>query len=544
MNKVRIICRQSRLSLLQAEMVKERILAVQPAAAIEIISRSSRGDRELTVPLSSLDGTDFFTEEIFEALQNNEADIAVHSLKDMSAPHFFSHEAFAIADRDDTRDIAIFNNTIEEKIRRGETIIIGTCSPRREEMAIGFLKKALPQLNNEIKIEVKSIRGNVESRLKQLDEGNYDGTILATAGLNRLLKKPIPNPSPWEGLLESSTKENIQSNEEIITHLLSDKKLMLLPLIECVPAPCQGAIVAEANPENADAVELLKMINDKHLFEEAYNEKREAWKYGTGCLQKFGVTTLHTANGKILYAAGEDTNGKTFQHWHGLPELNLDEEQLFSSTDCMKGFFEYAWSDAEINIEQPVIFIANYKSMQKGSIELMQLNGASQQKSHSSNAAGKQKIVFASGTRTWFELAKLGYWVTGSADALGAESFLPSLQMPLFNIHRNDVCILTHNEAAERWKQKGYHAVSNYKLISKNNEAVAAAIASADFLFWSSYSQYKYYKQYIKPGAVHLCAGGETAALLKPAGEEPVIFPTIKAFEQWRKTFTRSRSVA
>jgi porphobilinogen deaminase len=540
LNKVRIICRQSRLSLLQAEMVRQKILAVHPAAAIEIIGRSSRGDRELSVPLSSLDGTDFFTEEIFEALLNNEADIAVHSLKDMSAPHFFSHSAFAVVDRDDTRDVAIFNLDIEEKIKAGETIIIGTCSPRREEMAIGFLKKALPQLSKEIKIEVKSIRGNVESRLKQLDEKKYDGTILATAGLNRLLK-PIPNPSQREGLTETQITEDELSNQKVIRQLLSDKKIMLLPLIECVPAPCQGAIVAEAHPENIYAMELLKKINNTILFEEAYNEKREAWKYGTGCLQKFGVTTLHTANGNILYAAGEDTNGKAFQHWHGLPELNIDEEQLFSSTDCMKDFFEYEWLEENIAIEQKVIFIANYKSVQKPHLNPLRLEaeGLSEPLLFFNN-----KKIFASGTRTWFELAKMGYWVTGSADALGVESFLPSLQMPLFNIMLDDVCILTHNEAAERWKQKGYHAISNYQLVSKKNDTVTSAIASADFLFWSSFSQYNYYKEYIKPGATHLCAGGETAALLKQAGEEPVIFPTIKAFEQWRKAFIRSRSVA
>ena len=95
---------------------------------------------------------------------------------------------FAVVDRDDTRDVAIFNNDIEEKIKRGETIIIGTCSPRREEMATVFLQKALPQLSTEIKIETKAIRGNVETRLRKLNSGEYDATILATAGLNRLLR--------------------------------------------------------------------------------------------------------------------------------------------------------------------------------------------------------------------------------------------------------------------------------------------------------------------------------------------------------------------
>jgi hydroxymethylbilane synthase len=309
LNTVRIICRHSRLSLLQAELVKQKIHVAEPDAEVIIIGRTSRGDRELLVPLSSLDGSDFFTQEIFEALQNNEADIAVHSLKDMSASHFFSHDAFAITDRDDVRDIVIFNATIEEKIEAGEPIIIGTCSPRREEMAVNFLKKALPQLNTEIKIETKSIRGNVEGRLQQLQEGKYDGTILATAGLNRLLR----------------SKEDASA----VKALLYDKKLMLLPLIECVPAPCQGAIVAEAHPTNAAAVSLLKKINNIKLFEEACQEKEEAYKYGTGCLQKFGVTTLHTSNGTTLYAAGEAADGTSFQKWFGLAQLEIPEDELF-----------------------------------------------------------------------------------------------------------------------------------------------------------------------------------------------------------------------
>ncbi len=516
MNTVRIICRHSRLSLLQAEMVRQKIHAVQPNAEVIIISRSSRGDKELTVPLSSLDGTDFFTGEIFEALQNNEADIAVHSLKDMSANHFFSHTAFAIADRDDTRDVAIFNSTIEEKIKRGETIIIGTCSPRREDMAIHFLKKALPQLTNEITLETKSIRGNVESRLKQLHEGNYDGTILATAGLNRLLRSEQDAPA--------------------LRLLLADKKLMLLPLIECVPAPCQGAIVAEADPSNQPAVELLKKINNLPLFREAFNEKKEAAQYGTGCLQKFGVTTLHTSNGNILYAAGEAADGTTFQKWTPLPQLEMAGKQLFSSTDCMKDFFDYRWNEEETFIPQPVIFIANYKAIQKNAGMLLSNNNLINK--------ANSKTIFVSGTRTWLELAKQGHWITGSADALGVESFLPALGMPVFNIAKNDICLLTHREAALRWRQKGYQAVSNYALISKHDAMVAAAVSKADYLFWSSFSQYHYYNQYVKPGATHLCTGGETAALLKDAGIAPVIFPTIKAFEQWRKFSTRSHSVA
>ena len=287
MQRIRIICRDSRLSLLQAELVKQKIEKVIPGSFVEIIGRSSRGDRELSVPLSSLDGTDFFTEEIFQALHLGEAELAVHSLKDMSAPHFFSHDAFAVVDRDDKRDVAIFNPEVVEKIKRGEPIRIGTCSPRREEMATEFLKKALPTTGEEIHIETRSIRGNVESRLQQLRKSEYDGTILATAGLNRLLRS---------------------ATAPMIRNLLMGKKLMFLPLIECVPAPCQGTIVVEANPDNAAMAYLLSQINNIDLLKEAIAEKKEAYQYGTGSLQSFGVTSFTHSNGKWMVSLRATTS--------------------------------------------------------------------------------------------------------------------------------------------------------------------------------------------------------------------------------------------
>jgi hydroxymethylbilane synthase len=477
--------------------------------------------------LHTVEGSDFFTQDIFDALANNEADIAVHSLKDMSSEHFFGENKFAVVDRDDTRDVAIFNNNVEAKIRNNEIIIIGTCSPRREEMATVFLKKALPQLSDEIKIETRPIRGNVETRLRKLKSGEYDATILATAGLNRLLR----------------------SNEDaqLIKELLADKKLMLLPLIECVPAPCQGAIVAEAHPLNVKAIEILNKINDRQIVAECYNEKKEAFKYGAGCIQKFGVTTINTKNRKYLYAAGTDAEGTEFVKWNPLPGLKI-EGKLFSSTDVMKGFFDYVpiaigRKNEELVFDKPVVFVANYKAIQNSSVELLALKSATQRKFNNSNQLGS-KIILASGTKTWFELAKKGYWVRASADALGFEFLLPSLKMPLLNIKPEEITILTHDSAAERWKAKGYDAVSNYKLISKNDEEIQRSITNADAIFWTSFSQYEFYGKYAKKGVKHLCAGGETAELLKQAGIETVIFPTIKAFEQWRKYSIRSHSVA
>lgn len=489
------------------QIVQRKIEQAFPDVHVQLVHRSSLGDELQHVPLHTVEGQDFFTRAIVDALHSGEADIAVHSLKDMSSAHFFSDQAFAVVDRDDPRDLAIFNPAIEEKISRGQTIIMGTCSPRREEMATVFLKKALPQLKNEIRIETRPIRGNVETRLRKLDDGEYDATILATAGLNRLLR---------------STEDG-----SLIRSLLSNKKIMLLPLIDCVPAPCQGAIVAEANPTHKRAVELLHAINEPALYHTAFAEKKTGMLYGTGCLQQFGVTSIQTHQGHYLYAAGKDETGQSFAAWDPLPSLSIDPRDVFSSTDHMREFFTYEWRAALPEIKEPVVFIANYKLLD-GVINKVAL---------------KDKVILVSGTKTWFELARQGYWVSAGADALGFDYLLPSLSMPLFGITAKDILILTHEAAAQRWQKKGLAAACTYKLIPVFNPTLFEQIANASAICWSSYAQFTAYGHHAKTGVIHICAGGETATQLKQAGIDPVIFPTIKAFEQWRKSNTRLPNV-
>ena len=193
----------------------------------------------------------------------------------------------------------------------------------------------------------------------------------------------------------------------------------------------------------------------------------------------------------------------------------------------MRDFFTYEWRAALPEIKEPVVFIANYKLLD-GVIN---------------KAALKDKLIHVSGTKTWFELARQGYWVTGSADALGFEFLLPSLSMPLLGIAAKDILILTHEAAAQRWQKKGLAAACTYKLIPVFNPTLFEQIANASAICWSSYAQFAAYGHHAKPGVTHICAGGETATQLKQAGIDPVIFPTIKAFEQWRKSNTRLPNV-
>ena len=120
METIRLTGRGSRLSLLQMEKVRQKINVAFPHLYVQLITRDSRGDELAEIPLQTLEGSDFFTSEGFKSLSTGEADIAVHSLKDMSAEHFFGNHEFAIIDRDDNRDIAIFNSNVFEKLRRGD----------------------------------------------------------------------------------------------------------------------------------------------------------------------------------------------------------------------------------------------------------------------------------------------------------------------------------------------------------------------------------------------------------------------------------------
>jgi len=502
MKKIRLTGRSSRLSLLQIERVKDRILSIFPDVEVEVFARESRGDILQDIPLHTVEGTDFFTADLYRGLSAGEADIAVHSLKDMSAEHFFAENIFAVVDRDDTRDVAIFNANVTEKIAAGETLVVGTCSPRREEMAVEFLSKALPSLKGAVSIEVKPIRGNVETRLRKLDAGEYNGTILATAGLNRLL---------CDG-----------ENRIIIKKLLEGKKIMVLPLIECVPAPCQGAIVAECLPGNKEAVEILRAINKPELMADCIREKKTASAYGSGCIQKFGVTSLNLGKLKFGYAAGKDQQEQVINNWSGLPEINVKSGNIFSSTDYMADFFSYDHTTENLRINTPIVFIANYKAIQnKEAVELI-----------------KEKRVWASGTKTWYELARKGIWVEGCADALGLESLLPVFQMPLLNILQTDVTVITHSAAALHWKRKGWNAVARYSLKAKQNESLKEAIKKAGFIFWTSFGQYEMYSSVVQADAVHASPYGETSERLKQSGIEPIIFPTIKSFNIWRSSVT------
>ena len=170
-----IASRESALAIWQAEHIRDRLRALYPQTAVEILGMTTQGDQILDVTLSKIGGKGLFVKELETALENGSADLAVHSLKDVPM-HLPSGFALAcIAEREDPRDAFVSNDYAAlQDLPPGS--IVGTSSLRRESQ----LRANFPHLR------IEPLRGNVQTRLRKLDEGQYAAIILAAAGLKRL----------------------------------------------------------------------------------------------------------------------------------------------------------------------------------------------------------------------------------------------------------------------------------------------------------------------------------------------------------------------
>jgi hydroxymethylbilane synthase len=222
-NPIRIATRRSRLALWQAEHVMSLLRAAHPRVPVELVPMSTQGDRVLDRALAEVGGKGLFVKELEVAMQEDRADIAVHSMKDVPSelpPGFCIAAALPRANPNDA--------FISLKFRRFADLPqgarVGTSSPRRQAQ----LRNARPDLAIEL------LRGNVETRLRRLEEGSLDAILLACAGLERL------------GLGERITE--------------------VLDADFCVPAVGQGVIGIECREDDGRSREVLAALHHEESF--------------------------------------------------------------------------------------------------------------------------------------------------------------------------------------------------------------------------------------------------------------------------------------
>ena len=218
--KIRIATRKSPLALWQANFVKQNLLLAHKDLKVELIPMVTQGDIILDSPLSKIGGKGLFVKQLEQAILNNEADIAVHSIKDIPAQFPEGLMLAAICQRDEVRD-AFVANKYASLNDLPEGAIVGTSSLRRQCQ----LRSHFPHLI------IKDLRGNVGTRLNKLDDGQYDAIILASVGLKRL------------------------SLEHRITQYI-DTDLIL-------PAVGQGAIGIESRTDDKQILDIISVLDDK-----------------------------------------------------------------------------------------------------------------------------------------------------------------------------------------------------------------------------------------------------------------------------------------
>jgi hydroxymethylbilane synthase len=170
-----IATRKSPMALWQAEFIKKELGLHYPHCDISLLPMSTVGDERTDVPLTEIGGKSLFVKSLQQALLDKRADIAVHSIKDMSVHAVAGLDLAAVYKRDDPRD-ALISNNYSSFLELPENATIGTSSPRRQALLCAIRPNITPT----------NLRGNVGTRLKKLDDGHYDAIVLSAAGLHRL----------------------------------------------------------------------------------------------------------------------------------------------------------------------------------------------------------------------------------------------------------------------------------------------------------------------------------------------------------------------
>jgi len=266
--RLRIATRKSLLALWQAEYVKAELLKHHPDLDVELVPMTSRGDKILDVPLAKVGGKGLFVKELEQALLDGTADIAVHSMKDVPMEFPEGLGLSVICLREDARDAFVSNRYANfDELPAGS--VVGTSSLRRQ---CQLLAKR-PDLT------VKFLRGNVQTRLQKLDDGEYDAIILAAAGLIRL---------------------------ELETRIRS-----FISVDFSLPAGGQGAVGIECRMNDDATQELLSPLHHELTAQQVIAERAMNRRLQGGCQVPIACYAVHTNDGLWLRGLVGSPDGKT-----------------------------------------------------------------------------------------------------------------------------------------------------------------------------------------------------------------------------------------
>lgn len=297
--------RGSKLALWQADYVEQRLREEYPGLQVTQKRISTKGDRILDVPLAKIGGKGLFTKELEEEMLSGSIDLAVHSLKDMPAKVPDGLMIAAVTKRLDPGD-ALVSNRFSSFSELSQGARVGTSSLRRRAQ----LLCARPDLT------MIDLRGNVNTRLRKLDEGEYDAIVLAVAGLKRLgfadrIREVLPQtmvlPAVGQGALAIETRADDKETRDMLAFLRDDETICCAEaersFLARVEGGCQVPVGVYATAEGDDLkVEaVIASLDGRRSYRGTVNgAKADAAKLGKGLAEKL----LNEGGAKILQELG------------------------------------------------------------------------------------------------------------------------------------------------------------------------------------------------------------------------------------------------
>jgi len=512
---LRLGTRRSALAWVQSSQVAAALRAAHPGLDVELVGIETRGDRVLDKPLSQIEGKEFFTAELDHALAEGRVDFTVHSLKDLSLERPREFVLAAVPKRANPRDIALFAPDVPQRLADGAGLVIGTSSPRRAELLPPFLKRALPHGARNA-LNLVNLRGNVDSRLRRLheprgSERHLDGIVLAMAGLSRLYA-------------DTSTE---REGRKLLDSLLAGLNIMVLPLTDSPGAPGQGALAIECRASDDATRQLLAVLEDPATRGAITLERQLLAEHGGGCHQRFGATLQWLPGlGGLLRTGGRSGSDVDITGERWLPDVVVADPvgavKAWDGSHAPKSGARYLLDASQLaaQLRGEAVFVAHSRALPP--------EGA---------AALRGKVVWTSGSGSWFRLAEQGVWVQGCGEAMGAEAAAQLVAEPLLRLPSPAKwSVLTHASAVDPWAQgawSGAQVIATYEM-DESALPDAAALQAATHVFWSSTAQFERGRVLVAPTAHHASGPGKTADHIRAAGVRHFqAFPTVAEWRKW-----------
>ncbi len=499
--RLTIASRKSDLARLQAYMVGDALKNKNPDIEIHHHFRASLGDRNQHDPLWQMPSQGVFTQDFRQDLIAAKVDMVVHSWKDLPTMDDGTTKLAATLPRADHRDLLLVRKSALEDMADTRIMRLLSSSPRRIHNAEKFLRKAIP--GGLDKIEFTPVRGNIQTRLNKMLEGEEHGLIVAKAAIDRLLEA-----DRW-----SRNGDSFAPAARAVRQALSRCNWMILPASWNPAAAAQGALVVEIAANRPDLEELLDKINCPDTFADVTRERAILAAHGGGCHQKIGVWVKTLETGTVTSLRGMNEKGQE------LNEFSLRASRRPPRADNKTRICPPSQL-ADLFHRRPLE--PNDKARERiGRADALLLASARVPQPYL-DMIGKQ-VIWVSGTKSWFRLAARGVWVNGSDDHLGYR--FPRRIETLLG-HAPQWLTLTHRTSPAS------PSLATYELVP---DTESLELEACEFFYWRSGSAFLRALE-LAPrirNKVHAAGLGRTHDILKQTlGNDAAIFTFLNE-EDW-----------